>query len=202
MKISIKGLKDFFKAYIKFRNLGDAIWVFGSARTKPSSMAYKQAQWFGRRAAERGITIMTGGGPGIMEAAAKGAIEAGGKTIGLAINLPMEQRIPPFQTKHVEFKYFFTRKVVGVRKSQAFVAFEGGFGTLDEIFEVITLMQCGKTPKRPVILIGVEYWRGLIDWIYHKMCFHGNITYKEAAELLILTDNVEKALDIIEGKAK
>ena len=197
MKVTMRGAAELMKASWKFRNVKDGVWVFGSARTLPGTPAFEAARKFGYLVAAEGVPILTGAGPGIMEAAAKGAYENGGVTMGLAIDLPMEQRIPPYHTHVLEFKYFFTRKLSGVQKAKAFVAFEGGFGTIDEVFEVVTLMQCGKTSKRPVVLVGRDYWSGLLKWVEDSMLFAGNIGSKDL-ELITLVDTAEEAMKVIE----
>src|SRR2546429_1672285 len=139
--------------------------IFGSARTQPGSPDYRYAEAMGRAIAQAGYAVITGGGPGDMEAVNKGALEAGGESVGLAIELPYELKPNPYLTRTLSFRYFFVRKVMFVKYSQAFVILPGGFGTLDELFEAITLIQTRKIKPFPVILVGKEYWKGLLDWV-------------------------------------
>jgi uncharacterized protein (TIGR00730 family) len=153
-----------------------AVCVWGSARTAPGHPEYELARGVCRRIGERGVAIITGGGPGTMEAANRGAQEGGAPSIGLNIELPREQVLNPYVDVGMRFRYFFTRKLMFVRYSQAMVVFPGGFGTLDELFEVLTLNQTGKTPDYPVVLAGSEYWAGLLEWIRERLLGEGRIT--------------------------
>jgi uncharacterized protein (TIGR00730 family) len=172
--------------------LGAAITVFGSARTLPSDPMYELAREMGRRLAEAGFAVITGGGPGIMEAANRGAVEAGGVSVGCNIELPMEQRINPYVQITVNFRYFFIRKTMFAKYAEGFVLFPGGFGTLDEVFEALTLIQTEKLNRFPVVMIGHAYWRGLIDWMKDALLSSGKI---EAAdlELFRVTDSPQEA---------
>jgi uncharacterized protein (TIGR00730 family) len=162
-----------------------AVCVWGSARTAPDHPEYELAREVCRRIAELGVAVITGGGPGTMEAANRGAQEGGAPSIGLNIELPHEQSLNPFCDIGMEFHYFFTRKLMFVRYSQAMVVFPGGFGTLDELFEVLTLNQTGKTPDYPVVLAGSDYWAGLLDWVRERLLGEGRISASdyEIAEL-------------------
>jgi uncharacterized protein (TIGR00730 family) len=153
-----------------------AVCVFGSARTRPDHPEYELARDVCRRIAGLGVAVITGGGPGTMEAANRGAQEGGAPSIGLNIELPYEQSLNPYCDIGMEFHYFFTRKLMFVRYSQATVVFPGGFGTLDELFEVLTLHQTGKTPDYPVVLAGSDYWAGLLDWVRERLLGEGRIS--------------------------
>jgi uncharacterized protein (TIGR00730 family) len=170
--------------------------VFGSARTKESDPYYKAARETGSLLAKAGFTVITGGGPGIMEAANRGAFEAGGKSIGCNIELPFEQKPNPYQTKSLSFNYFFVRKTMFIKYSNAYVIFPGGYGTLDELFESLTLIQTKKIRNFPVVLFGTHYWQGLAQWISSSMLKAGNIN-QEDLRLLNITDNPRDAVDFI-----
>jgi uncharacterized protein (TIGR00730 family) len=176
-----------------FENLSDilpCVSIFGSARTKPGDDDYEKTVFIARRLAESGYNILTGGGPGIMEAGNKGAREGGGRSIGLNIHLPMEQKPNSFADLQIEFKYFFVRKVMFVKYAQAYVGMPGGFGTLDEIFEAATLIQTHRIKPFPVILFGSEYWGGLLEWIKSRLLGRGMIR-SEDMDLFTLTDDPE-----------
>lgn len=172
------------------------VTFFGSARCKPSSKWYKEAEKLGHLLAECGFTVITGGGPGIMEAVNKGANEAGGPSIGLNIQLPNEQRINPYVTRGRGFHYFFTRKVMLAASAQAYVYFPGGFGTLDEFFEIITLIQTGKMQKIPVVCVGKDYWDGLMDWVERAPLAMGAITKKDM-NLFTVVNTAQEAFEIV-----
>ena len=161
--------RQFIKGFRALHFVGPCITVFGSARFKEDHPYYQQAREFGKRIAEAGFTTMTGGGPGIMEAANRGAFENGGKSVGCNIVLPFEQKENPYLHKSVTFEHFFVRKVLLVKYSYAFIILPGGFGTMDELFESLTLVQTNKIAQFPVVLVGSEYWRGLIDWMKTTM---------------------------------
>jgi uncharacterized protein (TIGR00730 family) len=169
--------------------------VFGSARTKPEEKYYQLAVKLGRALAKKGFAVITGGGPGIMEAANKGAREAGGVSVGLNISLPMEQKANPYQTVTLTHHYFFVRKVMFIKYSHAFVCFPGGFGTFDELFESLTLMQTMKIEPFPVVLIGKEYWSGLLAWIKETMLEKFGAIGGPDLNLMYLTDDVEEAAE-------
>jgi len=177
-----------------FRTLaevGPAVCVFGSARTPPGSEEYEWARAIGRGIGERGYTVITGGGPGSMEAANRGAKEAGATSVGLNIILPLEQRMNDYVDVGLTFEYFFTRKLMFVRYSRAFAILPGGFGTLDESFEVLTLMQTGETVRQPVVLGGSEYWSGLLDWIRAHLLAPGRISPTDL-ELISVADDPDE----------
>ena len=162
-------MAEFVEGFETMARVPAAVSVFGSARTKPSNPYYAKAVEFGRALAKLGFAVITGGGPGIMEAAHRGAREAGGIAVGLNISLPMEQKANPFQTISLNHHYFFVRKVMFIKYSHAFVCFPGGFGTMDELFESLTLIQTMKIDPFPVLLIGSEFWTGLIEWLRETM---------------------------------
>ncbi len=170
--------------------LGPAVTIFGSARTPEDAPAYATGRLLARRLGEEGFPVITGGGPGAMEAANRGARDAGVTSIGLDIELPHEQAMNPYVDVPLTFHYFFTRKVMFVRYACAFVCLPGGFGTLDELFEVLTLRQTGKIRTRPVILFGTDYWRGLIDWLRDSVLARGNIDSADVPAITV-TDDVE-----------
>lgn len=156
--------------------IGSAVTIFGSARVNPDDVYYQKTEQLARLLVQGGFGVITGGGPGIMEAANKGASEAGGKSVGMNIRLPYEQKPNPYANVHLEYKYFFVRKVMFVKYAVAYVILPGGFGTMDELFEALTLIQTRKTKPFPVILMGGDYWQGLIDWLKDKMLKEGKIT--------------------------
>src|SRR5262245_27888320 len=172
--------------------------VFGSARTPADDPEYAQAVECGRALAEAGFAVVTGGGPGVMEAANRGAKEAGGFSVGFNIELPHEQGANPYVDIAVGFRHFYARKVMLVKAAEGFILFPGGFGTLDELFESLTLIQTDKVRQFPVSLIGVEYWQGLLDWIASRPLAEGKIS-PEDIDLVRLTDNVHEAVDAIEA---
>lgn len=158
-------MSEFVEGFEQMAGVGPAVTVFGSARAKESELRYQTARRLGKIMAEKGISIITGGGPGIMEAANRGAHETGGKSIGLNIELPLEQAPNPYLTKTVTFRHFFIRKVMLVKYSSAFIIFPGGFGTMDECFESLTLIQTMKIRPFPLIMVDKQFWSGLWDWI-------------------------------------
>jgi uncharacterized protein (TIGR00730 family) len=173
--------------------IGPAICIFGSARTPADAPQYQLARQVGRAIGEAGFAVITGGGPGMMEAANRGAQDAGALSVGLNIELPHEQAINPYVDLGIEFHYFFTRKLMFVRYSEAFVVFPGGFGTFDELFEALTLIQTGKAVDHPVILQGSEFWTGLIDWIRSHPLAEGMLTQEDLAQAE-LADDVEDVM--------
>jgi uncharacterized protein (TIGR00730 family) len=177
-------------------DVGSAVSVFGSARTLPGHPWYEQARRLGRLMAEAGFAVITGGGPGLMEAANRGAHEAGGLSIGCNIELPHEQGGNPYADIAINFRYFFVRKMMFVKFAEGFVIFPGGFGTLDELFEALTLVQTAKIHQFPIVLVGSDYWGGLIDWIKNTQLASGTIS-PEDLKLLVVTDSVEEARDVI-----
>jgi uncharacterized protein (TIGR00730 family) len=165
-------MAEFVEGYEVMAEVGPAVSVFGSARTTPSDPFYKQAEHTSRLLSEAGYAVITGGGPGIMEAANKGGYEIGGKSVGLNITLPQEQEANKYQTVSLDFHYFYARKVMFVKYASAFVCFPGGYGTLDEFFEVLTLIQTLKIEAFPIILYGTEFWSGLVDWMRRTLIPH------------------------------
>ncbi|MBI4437674.1 TIGR00730 family Rossman fold protein [Candidatus Uhrbacteria bacterium] len=173
------------------------VTFFGSARFTPGNKWYKEAEKLGRLLAECGFTVITGGGPGIMEAVNKGANKAGGPSLGLNIQLPTEQRINKYVTRGRAFHYFFTRKVMLAASAQAYVYFPGGFGTLDEFFEIVTLIETGKMQKTPVVCVGRAYWDGLMTWMESELAgVHKTITKKDL-RLFTVVDTAEEAFEIV-----
>ncbi|MDP3970959.1 MAG: TIGR00730 family Rossman fold protein [bacterium] len=173
------------------------ITIFGSARTQPGTKYYEEAEKLGRLLAKEKYATITGGGPGVMEAANKGAFEAGGQSLGLNIELPSEQRVNPYVKRGLGFHYFFTRKVMLTAPSQAFVFFPGGFGTLDECFEVLTLIQTGKMPKVPVVMVGKEYWKRLDQFIKDEVLDHHQAVNAVDRKLYTIVDKAEDAMRLI-----
>lgn len=187
---------EFVEGFDLLAELGTAVTIFGSARTKPGNAQYEAAVSVAKTVGEAGFNIITGGGPGIMEAGNKGAHLAGVQSVGLNIELPFEQHLNPYVDLSIDFHYFFTRKVMLVKYAQAFIIFPGGFGTMDELFEALTLIQTGKVQNFPVILFGTDYWGGLVDWLKKSMLPGGKIS-AEDLDLLILTDSAQEARDTI-----
>ena len=176
--------------------IGPAVSVFGSARIQPDSPYYAMSLQIGRLLARTGLAVIAGGGPGIMEAANKGAYEAGGKSVGLNIVLPFETRINPYQTIGISFEFFYSRKATFFMHSMAYVALPGGFGTLDELFEAFTLMQTGKIPPGPIILVGTSFWGGLIEWIREQLLGLGLISPQDM-DLFTLVDEPDEVARIL-----
>jgi uncharacterized protein (TIGR00730 family) len=183
---------EFVEGFEALAEMGPSVTVFGSARTEPGSEEYERAVEVARRLGESGFSIITGGGPGIMEAANRGAREAGALSVGLNIELPFEQHLNPYVDLSVDFRYFFVRKMMLVKYSQAFLIFPGGFGTMDELFESMTLIQTGKIENFPVVLFDTAYWDGLIQWLRKTMVAEGKISLADL-DLLLVTDSVEEA---------
>jgi uncharacterized protein (TIGR00730 family) len=175
-------------------HVGAAVSIFGSARTPEKHPEYELALETARLLGDAGFAIITGGGPGIMEAANRGASEAGAQSIGLNIELPFEQGMNEYVDLGLEFHYFFTRKVMFVRYASGFVAFPGGFGTLDEMFESLTLIQTGKVRHFPVLLVGTDYWGGLVDWVHERLLGEGKVSPEDVA-LYTVTDEPQEVLD-------
>lgn len=190
---------EFIKGFDELSELAPCISVFGSARTNPEDKYYKEAIRLSELITENGYGIITGGGPGIMEAANLGAYEKDGKSIGLQIELPFETSANKYIDKLVSCRYFFTRKVFFLKYSQAFVAFPGGYGTLDELFETMTLVQTGHMRPVPIVLVGKDYWKGMIKWIKKTMLEDGKVS-KEDLNLFKLVDTAEDAISYILSK--
>jgi uncharacterized protein (TIGR00730 family) len=170
---------EFIEGFGALAELGPAISVFGSARTPVDHPSYAAAEQLGRKLVEAGFAVITGGGPGAMEAANKGASEAGGVSVGLGIELPFESGLNEWADVGINFRYFFARKTMFVKYSQGYVVLPGGLGTLDELFEALTLVQTGKITRFPLALVGVDYWSGLIDWLRDHALADGKVTQKD-----------------------
>ena len=194
-----KIMGELVEGYEKLSQLGPCVSIFGSARTKPDDKYYKKTIEISEDIVKLGLGVITGGGPGIMEAANKGAQKAGGVSVGLNIDLPYEQNHNEFidSDKVIDFDYFFVRKVMFVRYAQAFVVMPGGFGTLDELFEAITLIQTNKIERFPVILYGSDFWSGCIDWIKNTVCQKFNNVSTNEMFLFELVDSKEEIIDIL-----
>jgi uncharacterized protein (TIGR00730 family) len=189
-------LGEYVHGFDALAEVGAAVAVFGSARTPEADPTYQAARELGRRLAEAGFAVITGGGPGIMEAANRGARDAKGYSVGCNIELPREQGINPYVDVAVNFRYFFCRKTMFVKYSEGFVLFPGGFGTLDELFEALTLIQTRKIARFPVVLFGSAYWRGLLDWLRQQALAGAKID-AEDLELMAVTDSPEEACRLI-----
>ncbi len=193
-------ISEFTEGFDKLSRIDCAVSIFGSARLPPENVYYQQAEEIARRLAAEGFSIITGGGPGIMEAANKGACEAGAgpavKSIGLNISLPKEQRPNPYQNLTLEYRYFFVRKVMFVKHSMGYVCMPGGFGTLDEFFEALTLMQTMKIYPMPMVLFGTEFWQGLLDWMRSTLLAQGTIS-EEDFDYITVTDNIDEIVTIM-----
>src|SRR5205823_4121041 len=188
-------VSEFVEGFDALADLGPAVTVFGSARVHADDPLYAQGEAVGRALARRGFAVITGGGPGIMEAVNKGCKEAGGLSVGCNIELPHEQALNPYVDLGIEFRYFFVRKTMFVRFARGFVIFPGGFGTLDELFESLTLAQTGKIDHFPVVLFGSSYWNGLLDWMRAETLAH-ELVSPEDLNLLSLTDDPDQAAEI------
>lgn len=193
-----KIMGEFVEGYDKLFKIGPCVSIFGSARTDPEDEYYGMASEAARLVTKKGFGVITGGGPGIMEAANKGASQKKGKSVGLGISLPHEQGVNEYVDNDyiINFDYFFARKVMFVKYAQGFIVFPGGFGTLDEFFEALTLIQTQKATKFPIVLMGSEYWGGLIEWIKNTMLKNKTIS-PDDVNLFHLTDTPEEAVDII-----
>jgi len=187
---------EFVEGFDAMAKVGPAITVFGSARTVESDPMYAMARAIGRRLAETGYAVITGGGPGAMEAANRGCREGGGLSVGCNIELPHEQGMNAYVDLGVEFRYFFVRKVMFVKYADGFVILPGGLGTLDELFESLTLIQTGKVRHFPVVLVGRDYWAGLLDWMRDTMVEHGAIAATDL-DLFFVTDDPDEAVELI-----
>ena len=194
-----KIMAEFVDGFEKLAKIGPCVSIFGSARTAKENQYYKIAEDCARMLTERGYGVISGGGPGIMEAANKGAFEAGGKSVGLNIDLPFEQ----FHNKYIdrdkilEFDYFFVRKVMFMKYSQGFIVLPGGFGTMDELFEALTLIQTRKVARFPIVLVGKDYWSGLMDWVKNTMLNVENNIKEDDLNLYRLVDTAEEATEHI-----
>lgn len=193
-----KIMSEFVEGFEKMAQIGPCVSVFGSARTKPGTKYYKLAEEISYKLTKAGYGVISGGGPGIMEAANKGAKAGGGKSVGLNIELPFEQHPNPFIDfdKLISFKYFFVRKVMFLKYSQGFVAMPGGFGTMDELCEALTLIQTNKIAKYPIIMVGKEYWQGLVDWFENSMLAEKNIS-PEDLDFYKVVDTADEVVEMI-----
>jgi len=190
-------MSEMRQAADQFLEIGYGVSVFGSARIHQESPYYAIAQEIGARLAKAGITVIAGGGPGIMEAANRGAFETGGKSVGLNIRLPRETGDNPFQTHSLHFEHFSSRKATFFSQSLAYIVLPGGFGTLDELFEVITLVQTKKIPRVPIVMVGTSYWAGLIDWIKDQALAHKLISAHDL-DIFTLCDDIDSIMRQIE----
>jgi uncharacterized protein (TIGR00730 family) len=187
---------EFVEGFGLLAELGPAVTIFGSARTARDAPEYGAAEDIARGLVKAGYAVITGGGPGIMEAANKGAVEAGGVSVGLGIELPREQGLNDYVEIGIEFRYFFVRKTVFIKYSQAFVVLPGGFGTMDELFEALTLVETGKITRFPIVLVGSSYWSGLIAWLLEKVLAEGKIGPGDL-DLVTITDDPAEVVRII-----
>ena len=187
---------EFVEGFGALAELGPAVSVFGSARTRSEDAVYAMAEKVGAALVHAGYAVITGGGPGAMEAANKGARDAGGTSVGLGIELPFEQGLNRYVDLGVNFRYFFARKTMFVKYASGFIVLPGGFGTLDELFEAVTLVQTRKVTRFPIVLIGTSYWGGLLDWLRQTAAAAGTISPADI-DLLHLTDDVEEAVQIV-----
>jgi uncharacterized protein (TIGR00730 family) len=192
---------EFVEGFGMLAELGPAVGVFGSARTRPDHPHYDKAVQLGRGLADAGFAVITGGGPGVMEAANRGASEAGGVSVGLGIELPFEEGLNNWVDVGINFRYFFARKTMFVKYAQGFVVLPGGFGTFDEVFEALTLVQTRKVTSFPIVLMGSDYWRGLLDWLRDIVLAEGKI-HGVDLDLLQVTDAVDEEVKIMVEAAK
>lgn len=193
---AIKIFVEFIRGFRRLHFIGPCVTVFGSARFEEDNEYYQLAREMGTKLAKAGYATMTGGGPGIMEAANRGAREGGGLSLGCNIELPMEQHPNPYLDRYIDFKYFFVRKLMLVKYSDAFIVMPGGFGTLDEVFETAVLIQTGKIEKFPIIVMGRDFWRPMNAFIQESLIAHGTI-FPEAMDLIHVTDDPDEAIEII-----
>lgn len=196
---TFKIMAEFVEGFEKMSRIGPCVSIFGSARTKENNKYYLLAEEIARKLVNAGFGVITGGGPGIMEAGNKGAFEAGGKSVGLGIELPFEQFVNRFvdRDKMINFDYFFVRKVMFMKYAQGFVAMPGGFGTMDELFEALTLIQTHKVARFPVVLVGSEYWSGLLAWLKTTMCDAERNINPEDMDLFKVVDSADDAVNYI-----
>lgn len=190
-------MAEFVEGFDTLSKVGKCVAIFGSARTHPDDPLYKTTVELGKKLVVAGYGVITGGGPGVMEAGNRGAHEAGGDSVGLAIDLPMEQEANPFAKTLIDFRYFFIRKVMFVKYSDGFIFLPGGFGTMDEVFEVLTLVQTLKIRRIPCVLFNMEYWQGLYDWMDQVMCDKWRHINKEDLSLFHRTNDVDDAVQYI-----
>ena len=189
-------MAEFVEGIETLSQVENAVTIFGSARIKPDNIYYQKTENLARLLVKNGFNVITGGGPGVMEAANKGASEAGGKSVGLNIRLPFEQKPNPYANIHIDYKYFFVRKVMFVKYAVAYVIMPGGFGTMDEFFEALTLIQTKKIKSFPLILMGSEYWHGLIEWLKNTMLQEDKISPADM-DLIQIVDEPEEVVKLI-----
>jgi len=189
-------MAEFVEGFESLSSISPSVSLFGSSRTPPESPWYGLAEELGRQLSDAGFSVVTGGGPGIMEAGNRGAFAGKSPSIGLNIILPHEQNANPYQDLSLAFRHFFSRKVMFVKHASAYVVLPGGFGTLDELAEILTLVQTGKTRRIPIILVGSTFWRGLVDWLRDTMVAHGTISVEDL-DLFLILDKPEQVVDAI-----
>ncbi len=196
----LKTVAEFVDGFDRLAKIGPCVTIYGSARTKPDHPYYLLAESIAAKLVQRGYGVITGGGPGIMEAGNKGAIENGGKSVGLNIKLPFEQVPNKYvdTDKSINFDYFFARKVCFMKYSQGFIVMPGGFGTLDELFEALTLIQTKKIARFPIVLVGSDYWKGLLDWLNQTMCEKEKNIHADDMKLIKLVDTADDAVKVID----
>lgn len=187
---------EFVEGFETLADLGSAVSVFGSARTSSDEPIYRAAEEIGRKLAEAGFAVITGGGPGLMEAANKGAAAAGGTSVGLDIELPFESGINPYVNLGIHFRYFFARKVMFLKYAQGFIVLPGGFGTLDELFEALTLVQTGKVSYFPIVLFGSQYWGGLLTWLQDTVLDAKYVNEPDLRQIIV-TDDIDEAVRLV-----
>lgn len=190
-------MAEFVEGFQFLASFKNEVTIFGSARFPAESKWYQEAVKMGKLLAENGYTVVTGGGPGIMEGGNRGAYEAGGESVGINIELPMEQRVNPYVKKARGFHYFFTRKVALAASAQAYIYFPGGYGTMDEFFEILTLIQTEKSEKIPIVCVGKEYWDPLVDWLKSDMYGKFDAIHAEDLDLFKVVDTAEEALEVV-----
>ncbi len=191
----LRFVSEFVEGFEALSDIGQAVTCYGSARVGREDPIYRQAMEVGAALAGRGVAVITGGGPGVMEAVNRGCMEAGGLSVGCNIELPNEQSLNDYVEVGVEFRHFFVRKTMFVRYARGFVIFPGGFGTLDELFEAVTLAQTGKIEHFPIVLFGRRYWRGLLDWMREEALERGMVSAEDMA-LIMVTDDPENAAEM------
>lgn len=190
-------MAEFVEGFETLSKVGKAVTIFGSSRAKPEDPFYRKAEKVASLLVKKGFSVITGGGPGIMTAANKGAAEAGGESIGLNIELPTEQKPNPYVKTLLSFRYFFARKVMFVKYTKAFIIFPGGFGTMDELFESLTLIQTRRSDRFPIILVGKNYWEGLLKWIKDQVLANEYIS-REDQKILSVVEEPEEVVEMIE----
>jgi uncharacterized protein (TIGR00730 family) len=191
----LRFIAEFVEGFDALAEIGTAVTCFGSARTRPDQPMYRLGMQVGAALAQRGVAVITGGGPGMMEAINRGCLEAGGLSVGCNIELPNEQALNDYVEVGIEFRHFFVRKMMFVKYARGFVIFPGGFGTLDELFEAVTLAQTGKIDHFPIVLFGSQYWSGLLGWLRANALEHGMVS-EDDLTLIQVTDDPEEAADV------